>query len=229
NCVKSGKTSICPDGALAPKGHRLILSNTEELHNKIDNLTARIHELENALETLQSLHYDEPHPLLNGAIEPPTAAFGSLKIHADGLMTGDEAEPEVMARHKVLNDGSSPETNSNDNNPESSSYSRKAHPLHSVPDLAQIVGDSPLFSDPEAIDIPHVSSLILSELPDKETGLRLIDQYYERTGWELSPILRGRLMKDFIKPCYDSEMEMTAKSISFHKLALLYALFANGS
>ncbi|CCA76490.1 hypothetical protein PIIN_10483, partial [Serendipita indica DSM 11827] len=76
NCVKSGKTSICPDGALAPKGHRLILSNTEELHNKIDNLTARIHELENALETLQSLHYDEPHPLLNGAIEPPTAALG---------------------------------------------------------------------------------------------------------------------------------------------------------
>lgn len=42
----------------------MILANTEELHGRIDHLTARIHELEAALRTLQSQVSDEPHPIL---------------------------------------------------------------------------------------------------------------------------------------------------------------------
>lgn len=101
-------------------------------------------------------------------------------------MTGDEAEPEVMAQHvNVLNDGT---TDLRDNtNSLPSSWAR--HPLRTVPDLAQITADGPLFSDPEAIDIPHVSSLIISELPDKGTALQLVDRYYERTGWECVSLL----------------------------------------
>lgn len=42
----------------------MILANTEELHDRIDHLTARVHELEAALQTLQSQVSDEPHPIL---------------------------------------------------------------------------------------------------------------------------------------------------------------------
>ncbi|CAG8705478.1 16532_t:CDS:2, partial [Acaulospora colombiana] len=67
---------------------RLILSNTEQLHVRIDELTERIRELEEALANLQSLHSDEPHPLLKESTEPLTTAFGSLRLH-DDLMSND--------------------------------------------------------------------------------------------------------------------------------------------
>lgn len=43
---------------------RLILANTEELHDRIDTLCARIRELEDALRTLQASVSTSPHPLL---------------------------------------------------------------------------------------------------------------------------------------------------------------------
>ena len=43
---------------------RMILSNTEELHDKIDSLLERIRLLEDALRTLQASVSPQPHPLL---------------------------------------------------------------------------------------------------------------------------------------------------------------------
>ncbi|KAL0952109.1 hypothetical protein HGRIS_008740 [Hohenbuehelia grisea] len=64
-CVNRGCGSICPDGCLtAGKGNRLILANTEELHDRIDTLCGRIRELEDALRLLQASVSDEQHPLL---------------------------------------------------------------------------------------------------------------------------------------------------------------------
>ncbi|KAL0069471.1 hypothetical protein AAF712_003506 [Marasmius tenuissimus] len=48
----------------AGKGNRLVLANTEELHDRIDGLCGRIRELEAALRVLQMQVSDEPHPLL---------------------------------------------------------------------------------------------------------------------------------------------------------------------
>ncbi|KIM38235.1 hypothetical protein M413DRAFT_248465 [Hebeloma cylindrosporum] len=65
-CVSRGCGSICPDGVLAPgRGNRLILANTEQLHERIDHISARNRELENALRTLQQAVSDQPHPLLS--------------------------------------------------------------------------------------------------------------------------------------------------------------------
>jgi hypothetical protein len=44
--------------------HSLVLSNTTELHAKIEQLSNRIHELEDALAKLHNGTSDEPHPLL---------------------------------------------------------------------------------------------------------------------------------------------------------------------
>ncbi|KAF7340940.1 Zn(2)-C6 fungal-type domain-containing protein [Mycena sanguinolenta] len=60
-----GCGSICPDGHLTSgKGNRLVLANTEELHHRIENLVARIRDLEDALRTLQESVSHDPHPLL---------------------------------------------------------------------------------------------------------------------------------------------------------------------
>jgi hypothetical protein len=48
--------------------HSLVLANTEELHNKIEVMSARIRELEEALRNMQSERSDLPHPLLSDAI-----------------------------------------------------------------------------------------------------------------------------------------------------------------
>jgi hypothetical protein len=64
-CVQRGCGSICPEGSLTPgKGNRLILANTEELHDRIDVLASRNRELENALREVQKRVTDDPHPLL---------------------------------------------------------------------------------------------------------------------------------------------------------------------
>lgn len=41
-----------------------MLAATEHLHKRIAKISDRVRTLEDALATLQSKHYDEPHPLL---------------------------------------------------------------------------------------------------------------------------------------------------------------------
>lgn len=41
-----------------------VLAATEHLHKRIAKISDRVRALEDALATLQSKHYDEPHPLL---------------------------------------------------------------------------------------------------------------------------------------------------------------------
>ncbi|KAF7298747.1 Zn(2)-C6 fungal-type domain-containing protein [Mycena indigotica] len=68
-CVSRGCGPICPDGQLASgKGHRLVLANTEELHDRIEILTSRIRELENGLRALNESCTERPHPLLSAEL-----------------------------------------------------------------------------------------------------------------------------------------------------------------
>ncbi|KII88009.1 hypothetical protein PLICRDRAFT_162945 [Plicaturopsis crispa FD-325 SS-3] len=65
SCVKRGCEVICPSGSLTSgKGGRLILADTEELHERIERLCYRIRLLEDALAAIQSSVSDEQHPLL---------------------------------------------------------------------------------------------------------------------------------------------------------------------
>ncbi|KAF8843214.1 hypothetical protein BDN67DRAFT_964572 [Paxillus ammoniavirescens] len=66
SCSKRGCAEICPDGALTSgKGSRFILANTEQLHEKIIQMSDRIRQLEDALGTVQAKCSTESHPLLN--------------------------------------------------------------------------------------------------------------------------------------------------------------------
>ena len=61
----------------------MILSNTEELHDKIESLLERIRLLEDALRTLQASVSTQPHPLL---VAPTTESLLST-IHTTAHQT----------------------------------------------------------------------------------------------------------------------------------------------
>ncbi|KZV74090.1 hypothetical protein PENSPDRAFT_749588, partial [Peniophora sp. CONT] len=65
-CSKRGCADICPNGSLATGkiNNKYVLSNTTELHARIDRMTRRIRELEYGLGQLQSTVSSETHELL---------------------------------------------------------------------------------------------------------------------------------------------------------------------
>ncbi|KAH6901766.1 hypothetical protein BKA70DRAFT_1308535 [Coprinopsis sp. MPI-PUGE-AT-0042] len=66
SCVRRGCVTLCPNGSLATgQGTRFVLAATEHLHNRIAKLNSRIRQLEDALQSLQSQHSIDPHPLLH--------------------------------------------------------------------------------------------------------------------------------------------------------------------
>ncbi|TDL21914.1 hypothetical protein BD410DRAFT_789344 [Rickenella mellea] len=70
-CKKRGCSAICPEGTLAPgKGSRLVLTNTEQLHDQVESLQTRVRQLEDALRTLQATVSIHPHPLLSTTSPP---------------------------------------------------------------------------------------------------------------------------------------------------------------
>ncbi|KAH9981574.1 hypothetical protein BJV74DRAFT_80411 [Russula compacta] len=67
SCMRRGCASICPNGSLVTgQGTRFVLADTDRLHNKITEMSARIRQLEDALAVLHSSvsHDTHPHPLL---------------------------------------------------------------------------------------------------------------------------------------------------------------------
>ncbi|KIY68323.1 hypothetical protein CYLTODRAFT_421738 [Cylindrobasidium torrendii FP15055 ss-10] len=65
SCQKRGVAQICPEGALVSgKGTRFILANTEQLHQKIQDMGERIRDLEDALKQSNG----PEHPLLSGQL-----------------------------------------------------------------------------------------------------------------------------------------------------------------
>lgn len=105
-----------------------MLAATEHLHKRIAKISDRVRTLEDALASLQSKHYDEPHPLLRddllsanaiqnedeeGAAEKPVGpsnppavmdAFGTLSISEHGISRffGPTGGPEVIITLCIL-------------------------------------------------------------------------------------------------------------------------------
>ncbi|KAF8159162.1 fungal-specific transcription factor domain-containing protein [Crassisporium funariophilum] len=81
SCYRRGCESICPLGILAGgQGTRFILADTEQLHDKIYEMSNRIRQLEDALAILQSSVSDRRHSLLTD--ELLKIKFGSESINA---------------------------------------------------------------------------------------------------------------------------------------------------
>ncbi|KDR81167.1 hypothetical protein GALMADRAFT_222679 [Galerina marginata CBS 339.88] len=90
SCFRRGCESICPLGILAAgQGTRFILADTEQLHEKIYEMSNRIRQLEDGLAILQSTVSDQRHPLLTD--ELLKIKFGSEAINARQHTSDEES------------------------------------------------------------------------------------------------------------------------------------------
>ncbi|TFK56434.1 hypothetical protein OE88DRAFT_16711 [Heliocybe sulcata] len=90
-CVKKGCAAICPEGSLVTgRNNRLILANTEQLHDEIDSLRARLQEAEeeskNLRERLEASHSQSP--ATNGTSGTSAATPSSSSVSGN---TGNNA------------------------------------------------------------------------------------------------------------------------------------------
>ncbi|PVF92898.1 hypothetical protein CPB86DRAFT_743567 [Serendipita vermifera] len=221
NCVKRGRASICPDGHLLPKGQRFILSNTEQLHARIDELTERIRELEEALANLQSLHSDEPHPLLKDSTEPLATAFGSLRLHDDGnarFYGGTSSMEWLMSNDR-------PEIDHTVQSDPFSDVSQSINPLGDAGGLDFVNASFPLPPTTDTLNTQLLTLHVWNGLPPKEEAIKLVEAFFSQSAMRIAPIRRNPFVNGVFTILYDGGDK---GRITVQELSIVYGVFALG-
>ncbi|KAJ7643980.1 hypothetical protein FB45DRAFT_285047 [Roridomyces roridus] len=92
SCCKRGCAEICPEGALqSGRGSRFILANTEQLHEKIAQLSDRVRQLEEGLESVQA-----EHPLLATDLRRIKTSQ-ELYVPANSALTSSDPSTPLVA------------------------------------------------------------------------------------------------------------------------------------
>ncbi|KAJ7625379.1 hypothetical protein DFH06DRAFT_1229364 [Mycena polygramma] len=93
SCCKRGCAEICPEGALqSGRGSRFILANTEQLHEKITQLSDRVRQLEDGLES-----FSAEHPLLDPELRRIKTSQELYVPPNNSALTSDAASAPVVA------------------------------------------------------------------------------------------------------------------------------------
>ncbi|KAH7886399.1 hypothetical protein F5I97DRAFT_1937249 [Phlebopus sp. FC_14] len=212
-CLKRGCASICPNGSLTTgRGNRLVLANTEELHNKIEVMSARIRELEEALQQTHSQKFDPQHSLLAGTIADVSPGRAE-----EGPGPSDEPYPPasrteadaIIDAFGTLTIGTRGETTF------MSSTARAEPPikqginlsLEDVPHLDRRVLDAWL-PDTELAPInEELRKVVMSHLPPLSEAIRLCEIYLEwgKTLW--NPLTRHELFDGVVGSVYRAGSE----------------------
>ncbi|KAF8582757.1 hypothetical protein K439DRAFT_1661654 [Ramaria rubella] len=238
NCVRRGCASICPQGRMVSKGSRFILADTEQLHEKIDALIGRVHQLESALEKSHSLHSSEPHPLLG--VE--------LRLIATPVDSKIPSNPELAQKEKEMVDTMGILTLDNrgtryfgwtgafahmwrlGEDPDDAAYKHNGAAslaLAGVPvELAQMAHAFP-------IRLPtfyetHFKKWILENcLPSFPEAWSLFENYWEHYAWHFTPFTRSMFVEKILSPLYHRSLDNEDTPLG-HRLGLLFMVFAIG-
>ncbi|KAJ7726359.1 fungal-specific transcription factor domain-containing protein [Mycena metata] len=236
-CVARGCGSICPEGHLTSgKGNRLVLANTEELHDRIEFLCARIRELEDALRTLQETVSDRPHPLLR------TDLLISKNVSPRGVNTSIPSPANV----------DSPESNNSRSedesfidafgtltiglNGESSFLGQTARSEYLLRTMTKNLSVPTVIpqrlsprilelssADPEAFD-EDIEREIIEHLPVLSEAMRLCNTYLEHAVYLIAILQRSELIDEVMDSVYRAGSIETTHN--HHCLSLLFAVFA---
>lgn len=229
SCSKRGCAEICPDGALTSgKGSRFILANTEQLHAKIIQMSDRIRQLEDALETVQAKCSSDPHPLLH---QDSLRIKNSLELYSSHATGG---------RHTQMDGTIKENHSSNSQLPVASSSTRDA-------DKVQDSRSEERYSSAEAFtsDVPRLSPEIekLSQtfpypwlpnnpmrqrihemLPSREEADYLCTQARLNALWQYNLDTSETWLPNLVHHVYTTPMS----SLSFRRLSLLFIMMAIG-
>ncbi|KAF8886430.1 fungal-specific transcription factor domain-containing protein [Gymnopilus junonius] len=248
-CVSRGCGSICPDGVLTPgRSGRLVLANTEELHDRIEQLSSRNRDLEKALRKLQGTVSDQPHPLLgadllklnfqHGSSSSGPSTSSSSKSPSTSRVSPTTHPPEPMdvtmdEDHNIIDAYGTLAINRRG---ESSFLGRTARadylvqastrpqrpPHQNFPRLSQrIVAAS--FPESELYNDALLSE-ILSLLPTQAEALHLCDVYLEYGKFLYAPISKKELHEETLNLVYRAKQ--FAGFDHYHSLSLLFIIFA---
>ncbi|KZT70724.1 hypothetical protein DAEQUDRAFT_724848 [Daedalea quercina L-15889] len=237
SCVKKGCAAICPDGHLTTgKGNRFVLANTESLHDKINQLSTRVRQLEDALEEAHAKTSLEMHPLLTDElrqikrpleresqeelpqqVEAEAAevidAVGSLSI-TDGGHTkfyGTTAN----AWYLLQNEEGDEETSES---PQSILPTTPPWLSYTFP-----LGDSV----PEALSGSRAA--LVGYLPDATEARRLANLYFKHAAWMYTPIPEPEYNEVVFSRFYENAGWADQDPDYSHKMGILFLSFALGS
>ncbi|KAK0230819.1 hypothetical protein IW262DRAFT_1261635 [Armillaria fumosa] len=250
SCIRRGCPSICPNGSLSTgqgtRGlnlfkTRFVLADTTQLHNKISEMGQRIRQLEDALAIFQAGVSNECHALLrddllaikfgpeNGkAPEKRSSDLSADAIDALGTLTiGDHGEAKYFGRsagsETLFLAGADMEmTSAEDDYP--------PIPL----EVARLSNSFPFTAD-GSVNWEKALDTLIDHLPERPRAWALCETYLEHASWSFRPIQRDEIVDDILTPAYRCAKERkngavtAAQTISSHKLAVLFILFAIGS
>ncbi|KAF8517909.1 hypothetical protein BU17DRAFT_91337 [Hysterangium stoloniferum] len=226
------------------KGTRSLKTSALKLHEKMAQMSARIHELEDALASLQASVSAEPHPLLQGVDDEErsrspipvaalnetsvpvadsqddlTEALGTLTIRPFGesQFHGETASSEYLFQ---VNSDQSILASSTD-------WDQNSRSSKLPPDLVLF---SVLFPFPPSIMGEPVSSeRFLQFLPEYREAIRISEYYFNHFSWCSLPISKEDLYETLNNDIYiDGRHPSSLPRIGLHRLSLVLMVFALG-
>ncbi|KAH9940788.1 fungal-specific transcription factor domain-containing protein [Epithele typhae] len=246
SCQRRGCAALCPNGSLATgQGTRFVLAATEHLHRRIAKMSARVHQLEDALAILQAKSSNEPHPLLSDGtsknhnlddddgmdiLDRPgsgdvVSAFGMLSVTDGGISRffGPTGGTEYLLFSDVddlssLSNGSaSPESARDSNTP---------------PLPGDIIRFSNAFPFTPLGPAAQTYELIEGHLPPYQRACELAESYIMHASWLFRSVSRRQIFEElvprFYKQAANDDTPMTEPS-SPHDLGLFLLCLAIGA
>ncbi|KAF9523896.1 hypothetical protein CPB83DRAFT_862092 [Crepidotus variabilis] len=225
SCVKRGCGSLCPEGALTSgRGSRFILANTEQLHDKIVELSGRVRQLEDAL----AHSSDVPHPLLNanllkiktyqdlyGTSNPP--AIVNLPMQSQTPPREDQLRSSLNALSSLSLNAQPPYADIS----RPQEFPRESSPPEIGSDILQL---SATFPFPWAVDV-SIRRRIRDALPQKEDATRICHEARSNALWQFNLDASETFLPNLIHYCYATPIER----LSPRRLALLLMYLSIGS
>ncbi|KAG2033698.1 fungal-specific transcription factor domain-containing protein [Suillus americanus] len=229
SCSKRGCAEICPDGALTSgKGSRFILANTEQLHAKIIQMSDRIRQLEDALETVQAKCSSDPHPLLH---QDSLRIKNSLELYSSHATSGRHTQMDGTIKENHASNLQLPVASSSTRDADKVQDSRSEERYSSaeaftsdVPGLSpEIEKLSQTFPYPWLPNNP-MRQRIHGMLPSREEAEYLCTQARSNALWQYNLDPSETWLPNLVHHVYTTPMS----SLSFRRLSLLFIMMAIG-
>ncbi|KAJ3781385.1 fungal-specific transcription factor domain-containing protein [Lentinula aff. detonsa] len=250
SCVKRGTAAICPDGSLTTgQGNRFVLASTQELHEKIHELSSRVRELEDGLRSDHSQLTNDPHPLLSEELlkvkaplqrEPPAArsilngnvkdeepnpdvvdAFGSLSISLSGKAKffGQTANSWLFLQNET----------SEDDTPDPSQTLLQLQ-AYLPPQILARASTLTMTPTPPEILQPITFQTLYYYLPSAEIAVRLRNIYYKHAAWMYNPVSEDMFNYEVWSQFYGPNSGLSADyPLVSHRLSVMFMVLAIGS
>lgn len=255
SCVKRGCAAICPDGSLTTgKGNRssrFVLASTQDLHEKIQELSNRVRELEDALRASHALTTRDSHPLLSEdllRIKAPIQREGLSSHTTNGDTTADGPQSDIVDSFGSLSISDTGRTSyfgqatsswyylQNEGKQEEERDDRLVNLRNCLPQeiltlsgLFPVATNIPPTVDAEADRMERLKTLFWY-LPPPEEAAALRDIYYQHAAWMYNVISLPQFNENAFFVFYNQSPEGPIDDhLRSHQLALMFMVLAIGS